>query len=545
MAAGGRHVAERANSDRGGAARPIEFDRRSGELRQDGQPVTLTGAELVHVLRRAISADQAKASAIVEALAEPIVIFGPEGNLEWANTYAQFMFGAPNVVRGTPCHLLVCDNTQTCADCPVEEFGSKARNPGTVRLQRELRTAEGFLHPFELVLRRMPGDEERRSTMVFIRDIGEQSAHEVRLRDQLRRRDLRLEVSDLLLSSTSLSETLSRFCDTTAKALDLCTIAVLLQTAGGWFVLSHGLRSGRQVSVSGRIVPSSGAGLRTVLSSGRPMHVRDVDRSAAALSISAIVEQDPGAGAASMVVAPLKGRSGDVVGALVAGRVAVDGFDQDDVQAVEALAARLAMAAGGLLAAEASARVARLQKAVIELGPVMAARVTDFQSTAKRLLEGLVRGAGLPLAGAVLVDPRSSTVQLFDLYTEREGHRPLPSPAYPLSACAFMASLEASTDVQLAHPARLLPAEREDPVLTRLLLESDGGIAFVPAAVEGATLGWFALGIPDAFWFSTPAEVEVLRSLAQQTRIALSWIVSDGRLVAMLDDLKGKRPGPP
>ncbi|HEX9709585.1 MAG TPA: hypothetical protein VGB42_06430, partial [Candidatus Thermoplasmatota archaeon] len=147
--------ADKGNSARGrpGAEGPIEIDPESGALMQGGRKLALSGPELILALRKALAAEHAKSSAIVDALSEPILIFGPEATLEWSNAFAEFTLGAPAVVRGTPCHLLVCDRAEPCAGCPVASFAAQPRNPGTVRVRHDIRTSEGFLQPFELTLR--------------------------------------------------------------------------------------------------------------------------------------------------------------------------------------------------------------------------------------------------------------------------------------------------------------------------------------------------------------------------------------------------------
>ncbi len=536
---------ERGRTKRGSSREvfAIEFDPESGEVTQGGKKVALARRELVAAIRKALAADHTKASAIVDAFAEPIIIFGPDSTLEWSNAYAEFTFGAGNVVRGTPCHLLVCDKPEACSDCPVDTFANSPRNPGTVRMRRDLRTAEGFMQPFEMVLRRMPGSTDRRSTMVFLRDIGEQSAHELDLRERLRRHDLRLEVSDLLLSAGSTEELLSRFCERASNALDLCTVAVLLRTSNGWLVPAHVRHDGRVDEDNHRTVPPGNLGLKQVLAGGPATLVRDVDRSAGALGVAAVIERSPRAGSGSMVFAPLKGRSGEVLGALVVGRLEVDGFDQEDVELIETLAGRLGLAGCGVLNAESSARVARLQKAILALGEIMATRITDFGGAARSMIDILARETELPLLGSIVLDPRDDDLHLFVLYTKGRGYTKAPEGPFPLADCPFMRSIAERKDVAIAHPPALLPEERGDLLLARLLREEAGGVAFVPASVDGKVIGWFALGVPEPMWFSTPAEVEVLRSLAQQMRIGLSWIVSDGRVHALLDDLSGsKRP---
>jgi len=533
--------ADKGNSARGrpGAEGPIEIDPESGALMQGGRKLALSGPELILALRKALAAEHAKSSAIVDALSEPILIFGPEATLEWSNAFAEFTLGAPAVVRGTPCHLLVCDRAEPCAGCPVASFAAQPRNPGTVRVRHDIRTSEGFLQPFELTLRRVQGPRELPRTMVLMRDIGEESAHEVTLRERLKRDDLRLEISDMLLSSRTLSETLSRFCDRAAGALGLCTVAVLVRASDGWLVPSHVVHFGQVQGGLGHLVAAGSLGLNAVFASREALLVRDVDKSGRALSIAAVLEREPRAGSGSMILAPLESRSGEVIGALVAGRVEVDGFEQEEVELLQALAARLGHAVDGGLLAEASARVTRLQEALIDQGELIATPTSDYAATTRRVLQRLTEGTGITLSGAVVLDPRDNAVRLFHLYTTGGGHRALPTASHPLPSCAFMSELARRNEVTLVHTSTLLPAERADPVVSRIVEEGERGVAFVPTGIDGKVLGWYVLGVPDPLWLSTPGEVEVLRNLAQQTRIALSWVAADGRVEAMMDDLQG------
>lgn len=519
----------------------IEVDPESGDLVQGGRGVNLSSTELIDALRRALAADHAKASAIVDALAEPIMSFGPEGSLDWCNSFAEFTFGGGSVIRGTPCHLVVCDNPEPCQECPVSEFNARGSNPGTVRVRRAIRTAEGTTHPFELTMRRLHGPGGRENTLVLLRDIGEESAQEFELRERLKRDDLRLELSDLLLSSTSLREMLSDFCGRTARALDLCTVAVLLRTTTGWLVPVRVLHLGDVVVGAPSLIAPSNLGLKPVLVNRKTVLVRDVDRSAGALSIAAVIERLPGEGSGSMVMAPLANRTGEVIGAVIAGRVEVDGFEQDEVDLVGAFAARLGLAVGSGLAAEATHRVTQLQKALLEQGEVMASRVDNFGMTASRVLEGLCKGAGFPMAAAILYNPLDETVTLFRMFSGARGDIPFPLGTLPLSSCPFFAEFVRQSDVAVLHPTSLTDSERGDPVLARLLQEGGEGLAIVPTGAERQTLGWFAFAVPDPLWLSTPAEVDVLRSISQQTRIALSWILSDGRLPELLEALEVKR----
>lgn len=519
----------------------IEVDPESGELTQAGRQVSLTGKELVAALRKALAADHAKASAIVDSIAEPIMIFGPESTLDWCNSFAEFTFGGGSVVRGTPCHLVVCDNAKPCKDCPISTFNQRGPTPGTVRFRRNLRTSEGITHPFELTLRRLQGRGDRSSTVVLLRDIGEESAQELALRARLKRDDLRLELSDLLLSSTSLREMLSGFCERSGKALGLCTVAVLLRTTNGWLVPVRVLHLGEVVVGAPSLIAPSTLGLKPVLVNRRTVLVRDVDRSPAALSITAVIERLPGAGSGSMVIAPLSNRTGDVIGAVVAGRVEVDGFEQDEVDLVGAVSARLGLAVGTGLAAEATQRVTQLQKALLEQGEIMASKVDDFVETSGRVLEGLCKGAGFPMAAAILYNPLGETVTLFRMYSGAHGHVAFPMETLPLAACPFFEGFLDRADVAVLHPASLSDGEREDPVLARLLQEGGEGLAIVSTGADKQTLGWFAFAVPDPLWLSTPVEVDVLRSISQQTRIALSWILSDGRFQELLEALEDHR----
>jgi hypothetical protein len=500
------------------------------------------GPELLSAIRKALAADRSKSSAIVEALAEPIIVFSSEGLLEWRNAYAEFTFGAGSVVRGTPCHLLVCDEPEPCAQCPIAAFSAQERNPGTVRLRRDVRTSEGLPQPFELRIRRIQGGLGKPSVVVFLRDIGEESALELRMRQRLRRDDLRLELSDLLLSSTSLGGMLASFCDRAARAMDLCTVAVLLRLPDGWLVPYHVLQFGAGREETHRLIAGRNAGLKTALTTKKAQLVRDVEKSPAALSLTAVLEHAQRAGSGSMVIAPLVGRTGDALGALVVGRIEVDGFEQEEVDLVDALGVRLGLAVGGALTAEAGARATRLQKALLDQGELIASRPKDFALTTARMLEGITQGAGFPVSGAVLLDPRNGTAMLSHIYSAERGHKPLPDRAYALADLPFIASLSSLDDVLVVHPANLLPAERRDPIVARMVEEGERPLAFVPCRAEGQTLGWIVLCVPDPLWFSTPAELGVLRSLAQQVRIALSWVVADGRFPELIDDLQGIAP---
>jgi PAS domain S-box-containing protein len=267
----------------------------------------------VEELRAALATERGKTDAIVDAIYEPMIIFANEGGIEWRNVHAEFVFGKRRVVQGTPCHLFLCDSIGPCDTCPLAAFVGAPSNPGTLHHQRTLKTTDGGVHPFELTFRRVSELGKPPRTLVVFRDITKEAGREREILDRLRRDDLNLEVSEILLSSRALPELLERFADRVAATLKLSMIAVLLKTGDDWLepiAVFHGASAVQNIPTR---IPAGNTGLKPVVSAGETALIPDADKSAGAASLLAVLERAGAPYSSSLVIAPLRGRSGTIL----------------------------------------------------------------------------------------------------------------------------------------------------------------------------------------------------------------------------------------
>lgn len=88
----------------------------------------------------------------------------------------------------------------------------------------------------------------------------------------------------------------------------------------------------------------------------------------------------------------------------------------------------------------------------------------------------------------------------------------------------------------------MLSGERADPILRQFLGERTETIAIVPV-LAGDMTGLIVLALPPSFRLSTEGELEVLRTLAQQTRLSIAALVAGGRTRDILDLVRGDGSG--
>jgi len=462
--------------------------------------------EEIEALRAELRTEQEKLAAVVGAIADPLVIFGPGSEIDWANDHSVFSFGRKRVVRGTPCHLLICDESGPCETCPVAEFSKQPQNPGTVRIRRNLRTTEGIAHPYELTLRRVPSPHGGPITLAIFRDITEESGSELKMRARLRRDDLNLEISDALLSSRTVSAMLEQFCDRLASALSLSAIAVLLRGSQEWLTPAVVFHGGAVLTGIPTKIPPGTVGIKEVLSSGEPRLVRDVEKSAGGSRLVAVLERAGAPASSTLYLTALTGRSGNVLGVLVAGHQEVDAFETEDLELIREAAVRLGLALDGALLAEANQRVMRLQEALLAEGEVMS-RPSDLDTSARRFLEILAESIGAPSCGLVYFFADGASARLFKLYRHPEGHTADDFPIHPIADCALLRRLAAEKDVLVLDVASLLAAERADPVLSPLLTDESDCLVLIPSGLERHLTGWIAITLPASFRISTRSEI--------------------------------------
>jgi PAS domain S-box-containing protein len=520
-----------------------EIQSRRGEVRPailSLTPITadpLKGSHLalikdfseVEALREELRVEKGKTDAIVEAISEPMIIFNERAEAEWRNSHAEFVFGRGKLIHGTPCHLVVCDRAEPCNDCPVAQFQGAAHNPGTFRRRTLMKTTDGGQHPFELTLRRLPEPGGSRRALAVFRDLAQEAGSERAILDRLQRGNLHLEVSDLLLSSRTLPEMLERFADRVIAELGLTTLAVLLRRSDDWLrpiAVFHGAAAVQGLPTH---IPAGNTGLRDVLVRGQSRLVRDTDKSAGASSLMAVLERGGAPASNSALVAPLANRAGVIMGVLIAGRPEVDAFENEEVELWEGIAMRLGLALEGLLATEADQRVMKLQESLLAEADVLLSQ-GDVMDTARRFLEVMCSSTGGPSAGFVYRHGTRRAARLFLAY-DRAGRRfSGPHPLVDLRNSPLLSRWGAAEGVQVIDVATLLKAEREDPVLGALLSDACETLVLIPSGLGRDLEGWIAITLASDFRISTVSEVDILRSLGQQSQLALSVLIASGRL---------------
>jgi PAS domain S-box-containing protein len=499
----------------------------------------------VEELRAALATERGKTDAIVDAIYEPMVIFANEGGIDWRNVHAEFVFGKRRVLPGTPCHLFLCDAPGPCDTCPLAAFVDAPNNPGTLHHQRTLKTTDGGVHPFELTLRRVNEEGKPPRTLVVFRDITKEAGREREILDRLRRDDLNLEVSEILLSSRALPELLERFADRVAATLKLSTIAVLLKTGEDWLepiAVFHGATAVPNIPTR---IPAGNTGLKPVVSVGETVLIPDADKSAGAASLLAVLERAGAPSSSSLVIAPLRGRSGTILGALVAGRSEVDSMEDTDIELIENIAGRLGLAIDGVLLAEANQRVLRLQEALIAEVEVMMGPA-DIARDSRRFVEILAEATGAPSCGLVWAYRDGRRARIIAHYSPHGGHAAQPFEPAQISDCHLLERAALKSGVQIVDVRTLLRSERADPILSQFIGERVESLAIIPVEAPAKISGWIVIGLPNTFRLSSEAEVEVLHTLGQQSRLALAAFAASGRtgeLRRMFED-DGPEPEP-
>ena len=495
----------------------------------------------VEHLREALATERVKTDAIVDAIAAPMVIFDAHGNLEWRNVHAEFAFGRRRLVQGSPCHLVVCEEVEPCEGCPVAAFGASVQNPGTIQHERPLRTTDGGAHPFELTLRRLVEHGRDPSTLVLFRDTSAEAGRARVARDRLRRDDLTLDVSDILLSARALPDMLARFSDRSAGALKLSLLAVLLKAGEDWLHPLAVFQGGSAIADLPPRIPAGNTGVKAVMKEGETAVIADADKSAGASSLLAVLERPGAPPSGSLAIVALRGRAGDLIGALVAGRAEIDAFEEGDVGSLEEVGARLGLALDGVLLAEANRRLLKLQEALLAEAEVMLDN-SDLQRSTRRYMEILAEATGSPAVGVVYADAANGRYHLFGMYTPTAGHRGGAARAFPAPECLVVDRAAKARDLTIVETRSLLRGERADPVLKEFLGERAETVVLVP--VEAGDLsGLIVLALPPTFRISTEAELEALRTLAQQTRLSITALAAAGRTGDILDLVGGSQKG--
>lgn len=485
-------------------------------------------------LREELRAERDKTAAVVGAISDPLVIFNAKGEVEWSNDPAVFAFGRSRLVQGTPCHLLLCGGAVPCPECPVEAFERQTQNPGTVRLRRSIRTTDGRPRPFELTLRRIPGSHGPATALAIFRDVTDESGSERRIRQRLRRDDLNLELSALLLSARATGEMLEKFADRLASAFDLTSLCVLLRGPSGWLVPALVFHGGAVLEGVAARIPPGTIGIKEVLSGGAPHLIRDVEKSAGGTKLTAVLEREGSDGSNTLYLAPVVGRAQNILGLLVAGHRAVDAFEDADLEFLQQAASRLGLALEGALLAEANQRVLRLQEALLAQGDLLG-READLASSTRRFLEIMCDSLGALSAGLVYLYPDRQSVRRFLMHAPHGSPPDSSAERVAIDKCPLLGSLLGSQEVTVLDVPILLAAERQDPILGPFLSDDCDCLVVVPTGVAGQAAGWIVIALPSSARVSTSAEVDVLRNLAQQTRLAVVNVLSQGRLGELRD----------
>jgi GAF domain-containing protein len=441
--------------------------------------------------------------------------------------HAEFVFGRRRLFHGSPCHLTLCEGAEPCETCPVAAFITAAQNPGTIHHARSLHTTDGGTHPFELTLRRLTEAGRPPRTLVLFRDITAEAGRAREAHERSKRDDLTLEVSAILLSARALPDLMGRFADLVAGALKLTTVAVLLKAGEDWLHPIAVFHGGTAVSSIPPRIPSGNTGGKAVVAGGETVLIPDADKSAGAASLLAVIERPGAPPSGSLAVAPMRGRAGTTLGALAVGRAEVDSFEDADVTLIEEIAARLGLALEGVLLAEAGQRVMKLQEALLAEAEVML-DASDLQRNTRRFIEILAEATGSPAAGLVWLDGLNGRFQLFAKYTPADGHSAGPARPVAQRDCAVLERAALSKDILVVESRSLLRAERADPILGQFLSERTETVVIVPV-LAGAVSGLIVLALPPSFRMSSEAELEVLRTLAQQTRLSIAALVASGR----------------
>jgi GAF domain-containing protein len=216
-------------------------------------------------------------------------------------------------------------------------------------------------------------------------------------------------------------------------------------------------------------------------------------------------------------------------------------MEDTDVELIEDIARRLGLALDGVLLAEANQRVLRLQEALIAEVEVMVGP-PDIARDSRRFVEILAEATGAPTCGLVWAFEDGRRARIVAHYSAHAGHASHRFEPAELSDCHLLERAKSKSGVLIIDVRTLLRRERADPILGEFIGERVESLALVPVDAPARMSGWIVIGLPSTFRLSSEAEVEVLHTLGQQSRLALAAFAASGRTDELRRLFEGEGP---